>query len=58
MPFVVVVRFEEDKLLAERIYWDQATVLLQLGLIPASLACCVTGSQQATKAGSQASSAC
>ena len=50
MPFVVVVKFEGDKLLVERIYWDQATVLLQLGLLPPHLQCCATGADQAAKA--------
>eukprot|EP00775_Hariotina_reticulata_P007068 gene7068-7281_t len=49
VPFVVVVKFEDDKLLAERIYWDQATVLQQLDLIPATMPC-VTGSEQSVKA--------
>jgi carboxymethylenebutenolidase len=33
VPMVVVVQFEEDKIASERIYWDQASVLVQLGLI-------------------------
>jgi carboxymethylenebutenolidase len=33
VAFVVVVEFEGNKLTSERIYWDQATVLVQLGLI-------------------------
>eukprot|EP00878_Enallax_costatus_P002461 GHUV01002640.1.p1 GENE.GHUV01002640.1~~GHUV01002640.1.p1 ORF type:complete len:196 (+),score=39.18 GHUV01002640.1:194-781(+) len=51
VPFIVVVKFAPgtDKLLAERIYWDQATVLQQIGLLPAGLAC-VTGAEQALKA--------
>ena len=36
------------QLLAERIYWDQATVLTQIGLLPATPA--VTGVEQAEKA--------
>lgn len=48
VPFVVVVKFEGDKLLAERIYWDQASVLVQLGLLAdASLPVC--GVEQAEK---------
>jgi carboxymethylenebutenolidase len=31
---VVVVQFKGDKLACERIYWDQATVLRQVGLLP------------------------
>ena len=30
---VVVVRFENGKIAGERIYWDQASVLAQVGLI-------------------------
>jgi carboxymethylenebutenolidase len=33
IPFVVVVGFEDGKVAFERIYWDQASVLVQLGLI-------------------------
>ncbi|KAL4450665.1 hypothetical protein ABPG77_001021 [Micractinium sp. CCAP 211/92] len=59
VPFVVVVKFEGDKLSAERIYWDQASVLVQLGLLdPAGLP--VVGPEQADKvvavAGGQAAS--
>jgi carboxymethylenebutenolidase len=32
-PFVVVVQFEGDRLAHEHLYWDQASVLLQLGLL-------------------------
>jgi carboxymethylenebutenolidase len=34
IDLVVVVQFRGDKLAAERIYWDQATVLRQVGLLP------------------------
>jgi carboxymethylenebutenolidase len=33
VPMVVVVQFEEDKIACERIYWDQASVLVQLELL-------------------------
>ena len=33
MDIVVVVQFRGDKLACERIYWDQATVLRQVGLL-------------------------
>lgn len=33
IPMVAVVRFEADKLAHEHIYWDQASVLVQLGLL-------------------------
>lgn len=49
VPFIVVVQFEGDKLAHEHIYWDQATVLVQLGLLdPAGLP--VVGAEQAAKA--------
>lgn len=37
IPAVVVVRFRGDLMASERLYWDQATVLRQLGLIDHSL---------------------
>ena len=36
IDLVVVVQFRGDKLACERIYWDQATVLRQVGLLPDS----------------------
>ncbi|MGH7795625.1 MAG: ester cyclase [Candidatus Binatia bacterium] len=36
VPLVVIVRFREGKLAHEHIYWDQASVLVQLGLLDAS----------------------
>lgn len=33
LAHVVVVEFRGDKVLAERVYWDQATVLRQVGLL-------------------------
>ncbi len=33
VPLVVIVHFRDDKLAHEHIYWDQASVLAQLGLI-------------------------
>lgn len=35
-PLVVIVHFRQGKLAHEHIYWDQATVLVQLGLLDAS----------------------
>jgi len=38
IPLVAIVRFRGDKLYNEHIYWDQASVLVQIGLLdPASL---------------------
>ena len=49
VPFVVIVQFDGDKLAHEHIYWDQASVLVQLGLLdPAYLP--VAGREQARKA--------
>ena len=48
IPMVVVVQFEGDKIACERIYWDQASVLVQIGVLdPTSLP--VTGVEQACK---------
>ena len=33
VAMIVVVEFRDDKLACERIYWDQASVLVQLGLL-------------------------
>ena len=35
VPLIVVVRFRDGKLAHEHIYWDQASVLVQLGLLDA-----------------------
>jgi carboxymethylenebutenolidase len=35
IPLVAVVRFRDDRLAHEHIYWDQASVLVQLGLLDA-----------------------
>ncbi|MBY0547069.1 MAG: ester cyclase [Candidatus Obscuribacterales bacterium] len=38
IPLVAIVRFEGDKIAHEHIYWDQASLLVQLGLLdPANL---------------------
>jgi len=34
IPLVVIVHFRDGKLAHEHIYWDQASVLVQLGLLP------------------------
>jgi carboxymethylenebutenolidase len=36
VPLVAIVRFRDGKLAHEHIYWDQASVLVQLGLIDAA----------------------
>jgi carboxymethylenebutenolidase len=35
-PLVVIVHFRDGKLANEHIYWDQATVLVQIGLLDPS----------------------
>jgi len=36
VPLVAIVRFKDGKLAHEHIYWDQASVLVQIGLLDAS----------------------
>jgi carboxymethylenebutenolidase len=49
VPLVAIVRFRDGKVAHEHIYWDQASVLVQLGLIdPATLP--VAGVESANKA--------
>jgi carboxymethylenebutenolidase len=36
VPVVAIIRFRDGKIAHEHLYWDQATVLLQLGLIDAT----------------------
>lgn len=36
LPHVAVIQFEDGKIASEHIYWDQATVLVQLGLLDAA----------------------
>jgi len=33
VPVVAIIRFRDGKLAHEHIYWDQASVLVQLGLL-------------------------
>jgi carboxymethylenebutenolidase len=33
IPTVAIIKFQGDKLVHEHIYWDQATVLVQIGLL-------------------------
>ena len=48
VPLVAIVRFKDGKLAHEHIYWDQASVLVQIGLIdPAKLP--VAGVESARK---------
>jgi carboxymethylenebutenolidase len=48
IPLVAIVRFEDGKVAHEHIYWDQASVLVQVGLLnPAGLP--VSGVETARK---------
>jgi len=49
VPLVAIVRFREGKLAHEHIYWDQASVLVQLGLLDSSNLP-VAGAESARKA--------
>src|SRR6266550_2735745 len=49
VPLVAIVRFRDGKLAHEHIYWDQASVLVQLGLLDAGTLP-VTGVDSARKA--------
>ncbi len=48
IPFVVVVGFKDGKIAYERIYWDQASLLVQIGLFDKSKLP-VTGAEQAAR---------
>src|SRR5437763_17189660 len=49
VPLVAIVRFRDGKVAHEHIYWDQASVLVQLGLLdPAKLP--IAGAESAKKA--------
>ena len=47
LPFVVIVQFEGDKVAHEHLYWDQASVLVQVGLLDHTLS--VRGSETAAQ---------
>ncbi len=49
IPMLVVVTFRGNKLFNEHIYWDQASVLVQAGLLDASLVPAICGVEQAHK---------
>lgn len=48
VPMVAIVQFQGDKLAHEHIYWDQASVLVQIGLLDAA-GLPVSGKEQAAK---------
>ena len=37
LPFVTIIQFEGDKIAHEHLYWDQASVLVQVGLLDRTL---------------------
>jgi carboxymethylenebutenolidase len=37
VPFVAIVKFEGEKIAHEHLYWDQASVLVQVGLLDRTL---------------------
>jgi carboxymethylenebutenolidase len=47
VPHVGIIAFEDGKISSEHIYWDQATVLLQLGVLEVGLP--VLGANQADR---------
>jgi carboxymethylenebutenolidase len=49
IPMLAVVAFRGDKLFNEHIYWDQASVLVQVGLLDPKLVPAVCGVEQARK---------
>ena len=48
LPHVVVMRFRDGKISHEHIYWDQASLLVQVGLLDSKLLP-VTGQEQAKR---------
>jgi carboxymethylenebutenolidase len=49
IPMVAIVTFRGDKLFNEHIYWDQASVLVQVGLLDPALVPAIAGVEQARK---------
>jgi len=47
VPHVGIIAFQDGKISTEHIYWDQATVLLQLGVLKGNLP--ALGSDQAER---------
>jgi quercetin dioxygenase-like cupin family protein len=40
VPFVAIIKFDGDKIAHEHLYWDQASVLVQIGLLDRTLPVC------------------
>jgi carboxymethylenebutenolidase len=45
VPLVAIVQFRDGKVAHEHIYWDQASVLVQIGNEPARTSRCRSGSR-------------
>ena len=49
LPHVVIMNFKDGKIAHEHIYWDQASLLVQVGLLdPRIIACNRTGAGKET----------
>ena len=49
VPTVAIVEFRDGKVASEHIYWDQASVLVQIGLLDDGAACRSAGIATAEK---------
>jgi carboxymethylenebutenolidase len=49
IPHVVVMKFKNNKISHEHIYWDQASVLVQIGLLKPENKIPITGIEQTKK---------
>ncbi len=49
VPLIAIVNFRGDKLYNEHIYWDQASVLVQIGLLDPKTTSAVAGAETARK---------
>jgi carboxymethylenebutenolidase len=48
IPLIIIFTFQGEKVASERLYWDQASLLMQLGVLePGSLP--ITGAQSVQK---------
>jgi carboxymethylenebutenolidase len=49
LPHVVIMNFKDGKIAHEHIYWDQASLLVQVGLLETRRLLPVTGQEQAKR---------
>jgi carboxymethylenebutenolidase len=49
LPHVVIMNFKDGKIAHEHIYWDQASLLVQVGLLDPRRLLPVTGQEQAKR---------